>query len=404
MATTEGSRHVALTLYRSLFRLSREYRNARIPLVGVSPLGYDSFAWMKTPKELHEATLQQGEVVKNLFHSTRSQTDINAALDGGFAVLRTLRKQLRVLEGASEEAREALAAWSSLLEATRSQMRGLPEGAARGRAGVESVERAALQLCALSRPPAPLWEDDAGGSRGDAEADEEARAASAELDRIALAVRESFPDRFPGAGACPDGSEAARKSQLEAISEVLFTRERFRSLPVEWVYDGLDPLLLTRVLEKRNAVPIAVAILYQAVASRLGVPSALCQATWHHVDASLSISGAASLPPDPEVWLLCVPTAGGGALAVEPGRKGRLLSAERRAELFPMARPRTSTTLADAVSLWAALARTAVIARQRRGESEEVADWLYQLLALDPEAPEWEFMLSHEGGLREADP
>jgi hypothetical protein len=37
----------------------------------------------------------------------------------------------------------------------------------------------------------------------------------------------------------------------------------------------------------------------------------------------------------------------------------------------------------------AALLRTAMVAHQRRGESDAVAHYLYQLLALQPDAPEW---------------
>lgn len=41
------------------------------------------------------------------------------------------------------------------------------------------------------------------------------------------------------------------------------------------------------------------------------------------------------------------------------------------------------------VRVWASMARTMVMAHQRRGESDLVAHWLYQLLALDTAAEEW---------------
>jgi hypothetical protein len=41
------------------------------------------------------------------------------------------------------------------------------------------------------------------------------------------------------------------------------------------------------------------------------------------------------------------------------------------------------------VALWANMARTMVLAHQRRGESDLVAHWLYQVLALDSRAEEW---------------
>lgn len=43
--------------------------------------------------------------------------------------------------------------------------------------------------------------------------------------------------------------------------------------------------------------------------------------------------------------------------------------------------------------VWASLARSMVTAHQRRGESDLVAHWLYQLLALDTRAPEWAHVL-----------
>ncbi|KAK9804250.1 hypothetical protein WJX72_003412 [[Myrmecia] bisecta] len=41
------------------------------------------------------------------------------------------------------------------------------------------------------------------------------------------------------------------------------------------------------------------------------------------------------------------------------------------------------------VDVWAEHARVAMIANQRRGDGDAVAFWLYQLLALDPNANEW---------------
>lgn len=45
------------------------------------------------------------------------------------------------------------------------------------------------------------------------------------------------------------------------------------------------------------------------------------------------------------------------------------------------------------VTVWASLARSMVTAHQRRGESDLVAHWLYQLLALDTQAAEWAHVL-----------
>lgn len=45
------------------------------------------------------------------------------------------------------------------------------------------------------------------------------------------------------------------------------------------------------------------------------------------------------------------------------------------------------------LQLWAELLRTAVLALQRRGESDGVAVFLYQLLAMDTAASEWQDVL-----------
>lgn len=42
------------------------------------------------------------------------------------------------------------------------------------------------------------------------------------------------------------------------------------------------------------------------------------------------------------------------------------------------------------MAVWAELARIMMTAHQRRGESDDVAHWMYQLMALDPHASEWQ--------------
>lgn len=46
------------------------------------------------------------------------------------------------------------------------------------------------------------------------------------------------------------------------------------------------------------------------------------------------------------------------------------------------------------VTVCAALARSVMMAHMRRGESEAVASWLYQVLALDSQSPEWRDLLA----------
>ena len=42
------------------------------------------------------------------------------------------------------------------------------------------------------------------------------------------------------------------------------------------------------------------------------------------------------------------------------------------------------------LTVWAELARIMMVAHQRRGESDDVAHWTWQVLALDHAAPEWQ--------------
>ena len=45
------------------------------------------------------------------------------------------------------------------------------------------------------------------------------------------------------------------------------------------------------------------------------------------------------------------------------------------------------------IQVLAEFARVAVTAHQRRGESDAVAFWMYQLMALDTLAPEWQHVM-----------
>ena len=124
-------------------------------------------------------------------------------------------------------------------------------------------------------------------------------------------------------------------------------------------------------------------------------------------------------PPAPSTWLVAVGggddggsgsgSGGSGASAaaafLDPTpRGGALLDARAARERYPHldaalafgSSEKGGTPAAAAAaggacvaSVWAELARTLVMAHQRRGESDLVAHWLYQALALDAAAPEW---------------
>lgn len=92
------------------------------------------------------------------------------------------------------------------------------------------------------------------------------------------------------------------------------------------------------------------------------------------------------------------------AVFLDVSQKGRLLDTAACIQRYPAmtyilqdqqqhvqqhASSMNSSRSCGAVAVWANMARTMVMAHQRRGESDLVAHWLYQLLALDTAAEEW---------------
>lgn len=57
-----------------------------------------------------------------------------------------------------------------------------------------------------------------------------------------------------------------------APPQVLFRQLKFRNYPFEWVYDGLDPALLHKVVDRRKGMPLTLGALYLMVGARLGIP------------------------------------------------------------------------------------------------------------------------------------
>jgi hypothetical protein len=58
--------------------------------------------------------------------------------------------------------------------------------------------------------------------------------------------------------------------------QAIFTGpSKFKFEPLEWVYDGLSPLLLPHVLSRRKGIPLALALVVAGAARRLGLPTRL---------------------------------------------------------------------------------------------------------------------------------
>ncbi len=57
------------------------------------------------------------------------------------------------------------------------------------------------------------------------------------------------------------------------------------------------------------------------------------------------------------------------------------------------------TPFASVMTFWAEGTRVAMVAHQRRGDGDAVANWMYQLMALDTQAEEWDAALSVQRAL-----
>eukprot|EP00798_Chlamydomonas_sp_ICE-L_P020015 gene20015-26732_t len=120
-----------------------------------------------------------------------------------------------------------------------------------------------------------------------------------------------------------------RMQQLSAIADVLLKgSRRMKHSPVEWVYDGLLPLMLPDVLRRRKGIPLMLATSISCVATRLGIPTVLIRANMRSAAAALAEGPSSmtmnedmppevasrhsgrliqSMPPPPDTWLVASP-------------------------------------------------------------------------------------------------
>jgi len=224
-----------------------------------------------------------------------------------------------------------------------------------------------------------------------------------------------------------------QQQQFLAIQTLLYQHLKLKHEPIEWVYDGLAPLMLQEVLHRRKGAPLALALIAACLCTRLGVPATIVRATPgsakpqgpttlsmpedvpHDVAVRHVGRGAVSGVPT-DAWLVAgllqPPGHTDGSVFWRPSgvfldvscRGGAVLSAEQAQQRYG----EDGIEQEGAVMPWhkgcvwrpegvlaagcSELARATMVAHQRRGESDLVVHWLYQLLALDPRASEWEQM------------
>eukprot|EP00887_Chlorella_sp_A99_P006874 scaffold2.g6874.t1 len=258
-------------LAASFLRLARRFEAERLPLTGLAGSGVT--CWQ----------LDFAAALRAAFRHPAA----GLGFSEGARLLSTMHTQLATLCGAEEHTRESLAEWAALMADLR--RRGPQRSFAAAAAAEEGLALLGRQAQALADPLLldDLLESGSGGEEQGAESEAAGRWPPLTLDQLAADVRRAAPDLFPpaagsggGGGAPGDGSierqqqqgTQLRRRQAAVLGEVLYRRHRLRYEPFEWVYDGLQPLLLADVLRRRKGAPVALAGATAAVGARLGLP------------------------------------------------------------------------------------------------------------------------------------
>lgn len=244
--TKQQQMSVTRTVYRQLCRLLRTAKADGIPVTGC--VGLPHFTHVLCPAD-----------------HIRSHFKHSHELDDAFEALRTLPKQLAVLQGCEEETRQALQQWSSLQQhwCQHSPLSVLQQLDA-AEAGGWLLQRLVTQQAQQQM----LCEGDVQELQQQSEA--AIAAAHQRLDELAAAAQAVAPQAFPVASRDPPSAQQ-RLQQLEVLSQVLFKEAKLKNAPFEWVYDGLAPALLPQVLQRGKGMPLSLALVAAGVARRLGV-------------------------------------------------------------------------------------------------------------------------------------
>ncbi len=225
------------------------------------------------------------------------------------------------------------------------------------------------------------------------------------------------------------GANPTAEAFLEAMRSLKYKYE-----PFEWVYEGLDPILMSTILNcrtgpgRKKCTPAALALALATVGERVGLkllPMPAFAASQSGgtggkgVDQQLDLSlleglsddallrmrsKSQAVAPEPSTWLLRVDNDGSAADSEADRcvnrwidcKQGLVVGEEEVSARFPdlagydVARWRAESAL----KTWQGLVDLAIQAHTRRGESDAVANWLYVKLALDVFALEWERALT----------
>lgn len=124
----------------------------------------------------------------------------------------------------------------------------------------------------------------------------------------------------------------------------------------------------------------------------LPAPCALLHTCFYTVFVDVTRKGAVLSAAAAQAAYPSLLTAGAPAAASAPDTAAAASASQLRGGSEPWGPPDAFGVAA--LEVWVDMARTMVLAHQRRGESDAVAHWIYQLLALDPLAAEWQHALA----------
>ena len=338
-------------------------------------------------------------------------------------LLHRMREQLEILMKVEDETRQYLAEWNELTmrHCVRDGTHGVTAAAVAIEDGMKLLSK---QIETMTDPLRLLFEEEGEDSQDETSEKET-------VDQIVGDIKSIHPTLDFG---CP----VSPSRQFLAVRNVVYDRYKFQYKPFEWVYEGLDPLILERVLRKRRGTPATIAVLITEIGRRLGIPllplpAAPIQAgaaTENETMGSPVLDGLSSelmvrinsrtqaIAPGPGGWVvkLLSSSRDGTATSNSPSSTNRtsidsndssstgelldtasgdILSVDELRLRYPALHGFSDDIWRREAVLrtWQGLARIAMQAHQRRGEADLVAHWTYVALALDPQAPEWNQVL-----------
>lgn len=190
--------------------------------------------------------------------------------------------------------------------------------------------------------------------------------------------------------------------------------------PFEWLYEGLDPIMVSRVLEKKKGTPAALALALCEIGSHLKLPLVPMPAVENgglngsemnqdelmkyietlrpEVGMRLASKTRSGIVPEPSTWILrlCSPSCSPKSVVYIDCKSGNVLDPESLCGMYPSLGNMSESDWVQKSPLrtWQGLTKLVIQAHTRRGESDLVAHWMYIALCLDPDAVEWERALS----------